>query len=52
MDPAAMMQQSTAHLSTFAQNVNVLGQNTTPAVRDLSPQLHTTNEATAAQTRA
>ena len=43
------LQQLTAQLTTFAQNVNVLGHNTTQAVRDLAAQLHATNETTAAQ---
>ena len=43
------IQQLTAQLTSFAQNVNVLGHNTTQAVRDLAAQLHATNETAAAQ---
>ena len=48
MEPNALLQT----LATFPQHVDVMGQNSTQAVRDLAQQLHTTTEATAAQIMA
>ena len=48
MEPSALLQT----LATFAQHVDVMGQNSTTAVRDLAQQLHAATEATATQFQA